>query len=459
MSDWGLVGGEPAAGDPNGIRTLCGVVDRAGDAAHDAQMGLQNVGGSIAGSIWEGDAADKFAIAFDGLAPDLGLMASSYYRLSEALREYALDVERLQVSANHALTRARLARNAAAQAGPALDAARQQVQSLTRQMQEVSADIRRKTLQRSLVTDPVEASAIDDAIWRSRAYHGRLQHAFGDARVQEDVHHRELIDAERELRDQRAQVDALRGDHHAAEKRAAQRIRDALEEGLRNRSNLSKVGGAVGGWVGDRFEDMATGAADIVHGIRTGDWERVAFGLRRFLDGVTAILGIVLLIAAFVVPGLGPALALVIFGLAASKALLTAGLMGRVDPHTGRRVDGIDLLFDGIGVAFAATGAVAAREAAQAAIGTTIKSRLVDVVRRPVFVYGQSRNPYVSATTRELYKDALHQYAGQTAVGKVKEAAGYLPVGDWIRNSAENLVTGQAKPFARPCYGPPGVFQ
>jgi hypothetical protein len=116
-------------------------------------------------------------------------------------------------------------------------------------------------------------------------------------------------------------------------------------------------------------------------------------------------------------------------------------------------------LFDGIGVAFAATGAVAAREAAQAAIGTTIKSRLVDVVRRPVFVYGQSRNPYVSATTRELYKDALHQYAGQTAVGKVKEAAGYLPVGDWIRNSAENLVTGQAKPFARPCYGPPGVFQ
>lgn len=240
MSEWDLVDGNPASGDVGGVRHLGRVAVSVADAAHDAQMGVQGVASELAGCTWEGSTASAFRSRFSPLAPDLGLMASSYFRVGEALRAYATDLEVLQERARQALTRAQLAQSTAEQARPALDAARVQVVNLTRQVREVQANVRTQLVQRSHAVEPAQATALDASILRLRQYEGRLTSGLTTARQQESAQQHRLDEAVAVLGKQRSLVHLIRDDHRDAERRAADRIRASLEEGLRNAGLLEK---------------------------------------------------------------------------------------------------------------------------------------------------------------------------------------------------------------------------
>ena len=332
MSDWALVGGQPARGDSEGVHRLAASVDSTADAAFDAKVSLGRVGAGMSSSLWEGAAATKFVSAFSPLGQDLGRMAESYGRAATALRTYATELAQIRGEAERALTRARLAKATADREGPALEGARGRIRSLTRQMGEVASDVRVKTRTLSTCTDPAQRDLLYDSIWRSRQYHGRLSRQYSDARAQEGHHQRALDEANESLRRQRDLIDALRHDHRRAEERAAQRIRDALDHSLRNKSDFEKVTGYV--------TDVARTVTDLERLKRWRD-EQAHVQIFRFLETLEkwndwALVASIALIA------FGAVLTIATGGAALPLAagLIALGMKGAVISHKASKVIG-----------------------------------------------------------------------------------------------------------------------
>jgi uncharacterized protein YukE len=364
MSRWDLLDGPVVEGDPAGVRLLAAASDRASEAAADARHGLQTVGGDIAGSIWSGAMADRFAEVFSPIAPDLGHMAESYDRVSAALRDYATELERIQVAARQALARAELAQARRDAAGPALAAAQDRVRSLTRQLNDVGADLSSKTQQRA-VTDPNDVATIallDDAIARARENQHRVSGALNTATSEVRAHQRDLDEADRALGQERTVAGSLRADHLAAERQAAERIRDAVHWRLRNKSMFDKAAG----WTREQLDAARDLLRDPAGALQAGFFkaqeilERISAVLDRITKVLMPVLAVLAVVAAVVLvvkaPFLIP-LALAFAGKAVgvawktktlvdlAKIAMDAGILvtGRstgttVNPRTGRKV-------------------------------------------------------------------------------------------------------------------------
>lgn len=463
MSEWALVGGPPARGDADGVRRLATSVDSTADAAFDAKVSLGRVGAGMSSSLWEGAAATKFVSVFSPLGPDLGRMADSYTRAATALRMYAAELAQIRAEADQALTRARLAKATADREGPALEGARGRIRSLTRQMSEVAGDVRVKTRTLTTCTDPAQRDLLYDSIWRSRQYHSRLSRQYSDARAQEGHHQRVLDEANDSLRRQRDLIDALRHDHRRAEQRAAQRMRDALDHSLRNKSNFEKVTGYV--------TDVARVATDVE---RLKQWtdEQIHLRIYRALEAlkeladlafIVSIVAVAVLAVASVATG-GAALPLlalaikaayvshkasaVLTPLTASYTLYMAANDVR-DPATGRPV---------------ATWSDVAEAGAQ-----VVLSKVAGKVAKPLekrFLFPDARHAtgaWRTMTTLRAGKalseggKAVHGmvYLGiEKTVDLASTAVGATVQATRIDEHAQTIRRGLATPIIAPCYAP-----
>jgi WXG100 family type VII secretion target len=315
--DWELLDGDPAAGDPSGIRLLAQEIGRTSDLAYGAQSDLNDIGADLTTCSWQGAAAAAFQVDFSELAPQLGTMAESYDAVARALRHYADSLEDLQAAAGQALTRARLARQRELAAGPRLDAAARRVADLGRQLRVVQVDERAKAAAAATAAfaDPATATALQSAVQRARATRHAVEVALSSATTERNSAQVELDDARHQLGDARRWGDDIREDRRHAERVAAERIRGALDDSLRNRSNLERAASSVVHGLGN-FGSHALGFLDAA--LVRHDFFGAVAELRQLLDYISPIITILTTIAVIAV-----GVFMVATGVAAPAGLVT----------------------------------------------------------------------------------------------------------------------------------------
>lgn len=320
MSDWDLIGGDPAPGDPGLIRLLAGDLATTATGAQDARVALSSIGGEVVASGWKGEAAEKFEQAFTPIAPDLGAMAESYDRAADALRTYATELNEIQAEVRYALNRARLAKQRQDLTGPRLDAARATVSSLTRQLSLVATEQKLMTVQAPLyASNPVTAAQHAQDLQRLRSTYRAVQQSLDGARSQQRALQGELDGARADLGAAHRQADDLRERRRSAERTAANAIHDALAHSIKNKSNFDRVAH----WAQHQLHDLGHALGNLREEIY-----EVAVKLHKVLDVLEKIATIALFVIAVVglfVPVVGgPLLLGILLAISAGKLLTTA---------------------------------------------------------------------------------------------------------------------------------------
>lgn len=163
-SAWDLVGGNPAPGDPEWIRTQAATLGRIAEDAGDCQQQLNGIYGRWGPSDWTGIAADAFRDHLGNIIPDLSKATASYGAASSALGTFADTLSELQTTAQRALARARTAQNEQAVAASAvrdttaqLSATEQRAGNLSQEISTLTTAIRARQEQLGVhaPTDPL----------------------------------------------------------------------------------------------------------------------------------------------------------------------------------------------------------------------------------------------------------------------------------------------------------------
>src|SRR4051794_3800589 len=107
MSDWSLVGGDPAPGYPDEIRAIATRYRTLADNGENARTELSAVGSQADSLCWTGDAADKFRAELDGdVLENLQKLFDSYSLATTTLQNYAAELDRIQEQARVELQKA-----------------------------------------------------------------------------------------------------------------------------------------------------------------------------------------------------------------------------------------------------------------------------------------------------------------------------------------------------------------
>jgi uncharacterized protein YukE len=100
VRNWGLVGGDPAPGDPVAYDQLAGALRRTADNAANSHKRLSDLKESVDDSIWKGKAADAFREQIGKLPKDLEKLFESYGAAADAMAEYGWTLKALQTEAD-----------------------------------------------------------------------------------------------------------------------------------------------------------------------------------------------------------------------------------------------------------------------------------------------------------------------------------------------------------------------
>jgi uncharacterized protein YukE len=305
MTDWGLLGGNPAPGDPNGVRTVARDFGSVADDAEECHRQLTRIRDDWRGAIWKGRAADAFRGSIDDLPEDLAKLFASYGIASDALKTYAGNLESAQDQARTALGRAE---GAAAEKGRAeaderraagdRGAAERSYSSLGLQYTAKRGlyEARRLAVLRTGQPDPGLQAAYDE-LRRLATNLDRTAETVRVARGAESSAQSRVTSASGSLRAAVSLGDQARKLREEAAERARRKIQEAGDAGIKNR-----------GW----FER----ALDFGKKLVTGDpdaWATVLDKLKTvanvlsvaaLLLGWVPVLGQVLVVAALVVSAL-----------------------------------------------------------------------------------------------------------------------------------------------------------
>jgi hypothetical protein len=239
MSEWDLVGGNPAPGATRGIEGLANEIARIGDRAHDAHMQFQTVVTNVSGDTakFEGAAQTQFAQIYESLPRDLGYMWLSYRDVTAGLNDYAHRLEDLQAEAGRVLERARFADGRRRTSEAELHSASERFNQLQQSL--FGAQVLEKTLYgeylvESAAAPPAEAARLDYE--RARDERLRLEAQRNSTRGEVNRHSQEVNQFRGEFRNAESRIHDIRETRRAEESRAAGRIRDALGLALRDRT-------------------------------------------------------------------------------------------------------------------------------------------------------------------------------------------------------------------------------
>lgn len=125
MTDWGLVGSDPAPGDVGAIRLAAQSFGTISSNAQTASGQVSQLVGQVhSGGYWTGKAATAWADTARNLPPDLDKLAVSYGEAASALNTYAETLAVHQARAQQILTDAALANVELTRADSAMYAAK-----------------------------------------------------------------------------------------------------------------------------------------------------------------------------------------------------------------------------------------------------------------------------------------------------------------------------------------------
>lgn len=350
--DWSLVGGDPAPGDPAGIRTIAGRYAVVADDAQTAAVELRSVYERAEASFWEGDAADRFREELSGdVLDNLVKLERSFTTAECTLRTYASDLESLQATARDQLVEAcdASADQADADRRTAERSAYESRLRAVERQQQAEVDRLRSEYTRLACGPPGNEAALDEIRRRYYEAQGCLastSRAVADATRSVDAAQREAGTAADRLRRATAQVRAIKDERDDAVQRAIAGIDRAAAEGVANKSWWERAGE----WVGDQIEKV----------IDLAD-------LSELLGKISLILAVAAVIALLLTPLIGPAgptLAVALFkashAVEAAKLAVDGLRAARGDIGVGQVViDGIVLFL--AGKAASVVGGVAGR--------------------------------------------------------------------------------------------------
>lgn len=208
---WDLVDGNPAPGDRTVYRELS--KDLAGTArrAETALRRLNHFGRSLDESVWRGEAADAFRAKIKALPPQLEKLYRSYGTASRSMAIYGGVLDDLQPRARSLLERAQ--------------------------------EARRDELSQTAARDRARAEAPDSGflgLWTPST-------PFDQA----------VEDAQNRQRSIRRQIDDLRDQRKAAERRAADGLERAHDQGIKNDSWVKKGLQGIDKWI-DKHAGLLT---------------------------------------------------------------------------------------------------------------------------------------------------------------------------------------------------------
>jgi hypothetical protein len=394
-------------------------------------------------------------------------MADSYDTVSRALDRYAETLEGLQVAADEALARAKLAECQRATADSDLQAARSRVTELQKQLVQARAD---EETQRDLcVYGPVPIPPESDPNFqRHLAYRREVESAEQHARRSKDAAHQRRGDAQCDLDRAKRWAATLRQQHCEAEQAAAAAIAGALAHGLRDPTGFAKLWHDIEGLGGD-IADLADDAWDEIL-----DAAAVIYTCADIIEKATAWLAIGLVVVACVLALSGAGVPLVFMTLTwtarawqvsdkAGKVKTAAGallVLGNHRDAEGKEVNGIGLAAD-YGVSKALKGGADqhmkraffpdARKATswwRSGVKTLHPGQASDAAQQ-----AWHRRRAAAQIAKPLAMDPFNKYVTKPINGEVIAAKRA------IEDKVQSLWTGGGVPIVGPCYAnqPAGV--
>lgn len=359
MSDWALVGGNPAPGDVGQMRLRVGHLDRATSALREASSELSRISRGTDEADWRGTSADAFREVIDLFRYDLRPIAGSFERVSKAVNGYASEVEDLQARARQALRRAEVAHSKERQAERDLDAARA---ALNRQRSTVrSAEWNQRThaLTSGAETflDPSLAEAQARESQRLAEVSRRARASAVEAESTAKRFENDVANFRVDLGSAKREVQGIRHEWEDRSKSSARVVDGALSEHLKNRSNVEKFVSEVEGKIKE--------IADFV-----SDPNKILPFLRDFLGAYSELMGWVSSLAGFAAvilgaSGIGLPLAAALLAVSAAAAVLSlatsAAKFGLTCYMRDKGLGGItdtDIALDAVDVAMSALGVV-----------------------------------------------------------------------------------------------------
>jgi hypothetical protein len=388
MSDWSLINGDPAPGDPGTIRTQARKLDTTADSIREVSQALSRIARGSDDAAWRGESADAMREVLDEFRYELQPVATSFDAVGGALGRYARDLEDLQNRARQALQRAQAA-----------ESRRKQAESSKRHAADVLAGQRRqlsdrKNQQRSHAITSAGATLIDPASAEANARESqrlarettRAATAAADAERTVQRCQAQIDEAVHDLDHQRAVTRDIKAEWDQRSRQAANEVESSLHSSLRNASNLEKLGQklegaliAIGNFLADplpyiaKLREIISKLSDLVSMVSLA---LVGLAALAGMLGLAPVAAVLVAAAAVVV--------VVAMGLAAAKLVTGMILWGNRYTENGQEVVGTSNLFgDMFGLAVSAVPFLRGSAKTIQGVGTSAKAiekaRLVNI--------------------------------------------------------------------------------
>lgn len=230
MTDWEIIGGDPAPGSPGGVEAAVAAFDKVVSHVEKIRDGLRRAGAEHSIVTWKGEASEKFRSQLKTLPRDLDLIAVSYRQASAALRSYASvlrdrqqDAVKIRESAGQAAADSRRAESERDRCQGEADALESRLRS---------ARAHRDRTQRlyNEATDPAVRSTLSAQLGSARAVVVRLESDQRAAKAARDRHERERRAALERLEKQRRAASVIRERMRQAAESAVGRLERAEKD-------------------------------------------------------------------------------------------------------------------------------------------------------------------------------------------------------------------------------------
>ena len=192
MSDWDVIGGDPAPGSPDSIAAAEAVLSKVSSMASEARQSLLSAAGDLDVSRWRGTAADVFRRDISALPTELADVVVSYEEASAALSAYRRALQSAQQEAAGVRAAATQAAADASQASAQQAQAQMSVAGLRSQLNSAMNQLSVLRKQLALATDPATHATLQTSANSAQSSVMRYE---SDLRSAQSAHDRHAGDA------------------------------------------------------------------------------------------------------------------------------------------------------------------------------------------------------------------------------------------------------------------------
>jgi predicted nucleic acid-binding Zn-ribbon protein len=197
---WELIGGNPAPGSPEAVRSAAAGMARVAVLAAESRSMLKTSAGRLDASVWRGTAADEFRADLDELPARLDEVRASHDGAADALRSYGDTLDQLRSDAQATLRAAQQADADRRAAVSRVAAAENELDALRSRKRGANRELSSLQTQRTAALDPVQRASMEAPVANAQSRVNRLA---AEVRTAEDTvqrHQRAVEEAEGRLR-------------------------------------------------------------------------------------------------------------------------------------------------------------------------------------------------------------------------------------------------------------------